>query len=466
MTTSTSSSQNPYSHSGSGPGATSGKPVEALPGVPTNVRFGVLGFSITMSILLYLDRFALSVAQPVMKKELNLDDQQMGYAQGAFFFTYALAQVPAGWLSQKYGPRLTLGLYVFIWSLAFGGMGLVTGLWSLILFRGVLGLAQAGAYPCAGSFLKQWFPVEGRGFANSFTAMGGRLGNLLSNVLTPYLMVLAGTVFAISTGTWRPVFMTYAALGVFWAIGFWFWFRNTPHEHPACNDAERGLITGEKSLATTPPATSPMTERQRSSFEAMLLSPTVWVMCAINFLVNVGWIFLATFLVTFLKKKFPTLELVTIGWLAAAPGLASMCGGLSGGIATDRLVSRFGLRWGRRLTGIIATSGAAIAYLLSLQAESYWAYICLFAAVGFMIDFGLGSLWAVYQDIAGKNVATVLGFANMCGNLAAFFFATVIGGFAKSDDWQSVFVISSIALFLTMICWFFVDPEKKLTADA
>ena len=59
-------------------------------------------------------------------------------------------------------------------------------------------------------------------------------------------------------------------------------------------------------------------------------------------------------------------------------------------------------------------------------------------------------------------MSTVLGFSNMCGNLAAAGFATVIGGFAKAGQWTTVFTIASVALFITMTCWTFVNPHRQL----
>jgi nitrate/nitrite transporter NarK len=85
--------------------------------------------------------------------------------------------------------------------------------------------------------------------------------------------------------------------------------------------------------------------------------------------------------------------------------------------------------------------------------------------VGLLIDFGLGSLWAVYQDIAGRQVAAVLGFANMCGNLAAGVFPLVIGMWADKNRWDLVFVGSASALFVTASCWAFVNPQRKLAAE-
>jgi sugar phosphate permease len=459
---------NPYQAPAAGDTARGSTPGEMFAdpagdgGKPTNIRFGVLGFAVSMSLLLYLHRFALSVAMPPIKTELGLDDEQLGIATGVFFYVYALAQVPAGVLSDRLGARLTLTLYVVLWSLALAGMGFIGGLYSLVIFRGLLGLAQAGAYPCIASVNKRWFPVHRRGIANSLTTMGGRTGGMLATLLTPQLMLLVGLVAGMQSGQWRWVFAMYAILGVAWALGFYGFFRESPDEHARCNDQERRFIRGADSPA--PEANVSRAGLPVLPVAAMARSRTMWLLCGISVFVNFGWIFLVTFLPTYLTSVHKY-SLAQVGFLAALPGLASMLGGVLGGVSTDFLVKNVGLVWGRRTTGLVATIGAGMAYLGCLALDHPIALVALFAGAGFLIDFGLGSLWAVYQDIAGKQVASILGFANMCGNLAAGFFPWVIGIYAKQGQWNAVFLMSAAALFVTASCWLFVDPRQKLAAD-
>lgn len=447
-------------------------------GPPTAIRYQVLAFAVTMSVLLYLHRFALSVAMPPISSELGLSAADLGLATGVFFYVYALAQVPSGWLSDRFGARVTLTAYVVLWSLALGGTGFIGGLGSLIIWRGLLGLAQAGAYPCIASVNKRWFPVHRRGVANSSTTTGGRAGSMLATALTPLLMGVAGTSFGVATGQWRYVFMAYAVLGFVWALLFYRQFRETPDVHERCNEAERTLIRGRVKEATADARTfapalrdanvsSGVLESRRQERPlalSMLLSPTMWLLCGISIFVNVGWIFLVTFLPTYLKKVHQ-MPLVTVGVLAALPVFSGMCGGMLGGLGTDFLVHRVGLVWGRRIPGLVATIGAGLGYLTCLQIDNPYALVALFAMVGLLIDFGLGSLWAVYQDIAGRQVAAVLGFANMCGNLAAGVFPLVIGMWADKNRWDLVFVGSASALFVTASCWAFVNPQRKLAAE-
>src|SRR5438067_1962732 len=224
-------------------------PLPAIAPPPTRVRHLVVGLSVLMAILLYLDRFALTPVTSTILRDLHLDEEQFGRAVGAFFLAYAFCQVPAGWLSDALGARWTLALYVVGWSLATIGLGLAGGLLAITIMRIALGVTQAGAYPAAASLLKRWTPAASRGRANTIVSMGGRAGNLLAQFLTPLLALTAAAAIGWTTGGWRIVLAAYGALGLVWAAAFVWLYRDTPAAHPWCNDAERELIDGRVSAA-------------------------------------------------------------------------------------------------------------------------------------------------------------------------------------------------------------------------
>ena len=137
-------------------------------------------------------------------------------------------------------------------------------------------------------------------------------------------------------------------------------------------------------------------------------------------------------------------------------------GGLTGGAATDRFVQALGLTWGRRLPGLCAGGIVCALYLVASQMHSVWPFIATMVAISFVIEFGLGASWAVFQDIAGRHVASVLGIGNMCGNLCAGAFAWWFGRLADQHQWPSVFFISAAAMALNSLCWLFFDAARPI----
>jgi sugar phosphate permease len=430
----------------------------------TKVRYLVVGMAILMSLLLYLDRFAITPATDTMIRELGLSKGEFGSAIGVFFLAYALLQVPAGRLTDALGARYTLALYVLGWSLATMGLGIAQGLGAIRIMRLVLGAAQAGAYPAAAGLLKRWIPYSGRGLANSSVAMGGRVGLLLALAVTVPLMLLVGNLRGAATDNWRYVFVGFGAIGIIWSAAFVWLYRDDPRQHPWVNRAEADLIGGGESVSP-----APKTSGEPFVVLQILASPQVWLMCWNSVCVNFGWIFLATWLPQFLIEKHGTYVTthigdkgVVAGLMTACTSIAAICGGICGGRATDVLVRRYGRAWGRRLPGMFSGLFVAALYMLVPQLTGLWTFIVAMIVIAFTIDFGLGATWASYQDISGKHVASVLGFGNMWGNLAAALFGWQIGNLAEAGWWDSVFYISATAMLLGAGGWFLFDANRPI----
>lgn len=212
--------------------------------------------------------------------------------------------------------------------------------------------------------------------------------------------------------------------------------------------------------------------RMRLPIGAMLASKEVWLMCIINFCVNIGWILLATWLPQYLIEKHGAYLTAKIGNQAVVAALitavvqvAAMAGGLSGGRATDRFVRTYGRAWGRRLPGLCAGIIVCGLYLLVPRLPGLWWFVAVMILIAFTIDFGLGATWASYQDIGGRHVASVLGVGNMCGNLGAAIFARLIGYLADKDQWDYVFWISAGAMAVASFCWLLFDASRPIVRD-
>ena len=466
---------------------------------PTRVRYRIVALTCAMSVLLYLDRFCIVPVTDTIIRDLNLDRALFGWAIVLFFWSYALMQVPSGWICDRFGSRYALPLYVIGWSLATMLLGFVprlegstfsvaNTLWIFIILRLALGMAQAGAYPAAAGYIKKWIPLTGRARANSIVSMGGRAGGMLANSITTLLMIAAASLLGIASEQWRAVFVFYGLLGLVWAAIFWWQFRERPEDHPACNPAELALV--EPSSATAAPVSA------WSLMTRLIGHPNVILLSFAGIFVNWGWIFLVSWMPSYLKDAYSDqmgaaatsvlqwlnsargalgyepiqstglepFELLG-GPLTALTGVAGVCGCITGGILADILLRRLGPVWGRRAPGMCAATIAACAYGVSLFATDIWVFVGLMAAASFFIDVGLGALWATYQDFGGKYVASVLGFANMCGNLAAGFGGIVYGLFAKHQQWNAVFAIAGSCLLCVAVCWLFVDPTRKFEVE-
>lgn len=177
---------------------------------PTPIRWSIVAIATLMSTLMYLDRFCVSFAQSFIQEDLGLTVKQTSYILSAFFWSYALAQIPSGWLSDRWGGRLMLTIYILSWSLFTLLIGWSTSLWFLLAMQLGHGLGQSGAYPTSAGLLSQWMPLGTRGTASSIVAFGGRLGGFLAPILTAWLIVLFVPVSTSSLITERQLTLSEA----------------------------------------------------------------------------------------------------------------------------------------------------------------------------------------------------------------------------------------------------------------
>lgn len=203
---------------------------------PTAVRIVIAGFLTLMACLLYLDRYAVGIASESMRVDLKMTQTQMSWFLSEFFWSYALCQVPAGWLSDRFGPRIVLTAYLLL-VIVYGTVGSHNPGWTGTVAASPVRGSTGRGIPRLFRDGPQLVPGFTQEHASSIVAMGGRSGAVLAPILTAALM----TAFA---GGWRPVLIVYGLIGIVVAFLFAWICRDSPHSHPHCNQAERELIAG------------------------------------------------------------------------------------------------------------------------------------------------------------------------------------------------------------------------------
>ena len=436
---------------------------DGQPAAATRVRYRVIGVSVLMAFVLYLDRVCLG---EIVKLEMFLDDftggtfgtlsqdqrrAKIGDALGAFFWTYATFQIPAGWASDRFGARRMLTFYILAWSAMTIVLGLVATLLGLFFARLALGLAQAGAYPTSGGIIRRWFRTENRSIASGWVSMGGRIGGAVAPVLTGLLVR--------QLGSWRLVLMIYGAVGIAVAVAYYWIVRERPAEHPDVNDAEADWIGNPQ-------------DDHRSELGDVLpmlgaccRSRTLWLNSLVQFCLNVGWAFLITWLPTYLKDR--GVDDVSGGLLVTLILGVGIPAQLIGGLVGDWSVVKFGLRWGRVMPVAIASMIAGIAYMSCVAIDTVWVVVLCFATVSFMVDVSNPPFWALIQDIGGRNTSGIFAWANMWGNYGAALTSSVLPrlaalgaslGYGNGDSFMFIFLGG--AFFLSGIAVLGMDATR------
>jgi ACS family glucarate transporter-like MFS transporter len=423
---------------------------------PSRVRLRIIAVSMAMAFILYLDRICLAeiVKAASFNAEVPLTKEQIGRVLGVFFFSYALFQVPAGWASDRFGGRQMLTGYIVLWSLFTALTGLVSSFPGLVIMRLLCGAAEAGAYPTSGALIRRWMPLAGRARASSLVTLGGRLGGALAPFLTAWMVV--------SLGHWRPVLWIDGAVGLVVAALYWHVVRNRPSEHPACNAAERALIG-------TPSVEPPLPTRELGRvLLAFCRSGSLWLNAGMQFLINIGWAFLITWLPTYLKEA-KHVEPLAGGRMVTLVLACGMAGQLAGGLFADWSVRRLGLTWGRRLPLCVSGTLAGSAYVGCLACDTAWGVVGCCAVVSFAVDMGTPAIWAFLQDVGGRVTAAAAGWANMWGNFGASVTALMVPwllavGTTGEEGQRYVFMACAGALFLSAFAALGLNAAKPLWA--
>lgn len=382
----------------------------------------------------------------------RISKQQIGSIMGVFFFTYALLQIPAGWIGDRLGARRALTGYILLWSLLAGISGAVFSLTGILWARLGFGLAQAGAYPTSSSIVRRWFPLGQRGQASSFISIGGRLGGAVAPFLTMFLIL--------HIGGWRVTLWVYAIVGIAIAAAYYWIVRDRPSEHPDCNLSERALIG--KPIDDS----RPLLKEIGTATINCCQSPSLWLNAIVQFCINIGWAFLVTWLPTYLKEAHQVPE--QRGALMVSVILAmGMMGQFAGGRLTDWSVRRFGLRLGRILPVTSTSFVAGLAYLMCIGGGSLWLVVVCCAVVSLMTDVGNPSLWAIMQDIGGRNTGAIFGWGNMWGNFGAALHAKLIplllGSTLESNSgYAMVFLLCAISFFVAGFCALGINASKPI----
>ena len=395
---------------------------------PTFVRHKILATATLVAFLMYLDRICLAqiISSDSFQKNIKLEGWQIDWVKGAFFWAYALAQVPAGWLSDRFGARMLISLCIGLWSLFTFATSFSHGFLTLLLARLGCGLAEAGYYPASSGLLTRWAHADSRGFASSMISWGGRVGGALAPGLT-VLVILKG-------GDWRWAGWTYGAAGIVVALCYWRVFREHPRLHPACNEAEISLLAegrGDFQPSRNPPRQFPWRAAWRSG--------NLWLANGVQFCTNIGWAFLILSLPDYLKKVMHVSEgqsgLITTGALTV--GIAALP---VGGLVTDALTRRYGKRLGRMIPMSLSKFAAAGLYILALWMDSPWGLALGFGGVAFFADVGLPAMWTTLQDISGRHQAQLFGWSNMWGNFGAaiqpLLFSAALTAFDSSHNYH------------------------------
>ncbi len=411
---------------------------------PTHVRYWVIFFSVTLAIFSYIDRVALSRAAPKVMADLHLSKVQFGLVLYAFVTCYAL-EIPSGYLGDRLGPRSVLLRIVLWWSFFTFATGRAWSFVSLLACQGLFGMGEAGCFPNITKSLSIWLPQEEKVRAQGIIWLFARWGG----AFTPLLVVML-----LRYVSWRTAFGLFGCIGIVWAVAFYLWFRDDPHDNPRLNAAERELIAGSRKLA----------EHAKVPWGKLIAAPRAWLLCLQYFSLSFSWYFYITWLPTYMDERLKV-NITESAWLNVLPlflgGLGSFLCGQSSRFVAHKLG---GLDKQRRLMSITGFFGASILIFTATRMHSAVPAMLAIGFASFCNDLAMPPSWGAAMDLGGKFAGTLAGAMNMIGNLGGSLAAIVIPLILKYTDnnWNVPFYVASAVYLTGAFLWMGLDPLTPL----
>jgi MFS family permease len=388
----------------------------------------------------YVDRVNVSTAALMFKQDLHLTNAQVGLVFSAFAYPYVIFTSFGGWLSDRFGARLTLTISALIWGGATLVTGLTTTLNAMLLTRAVLGLGEAATFPIATRAMCEWLPERKRAFAQGITHSSSRLGTAITPPLVAWLIAWI---------TWRGSFVVLGITSIAWAGVWYFYFRDDPAAHPAITLSELEAITTRFAKRRTPVPWLRL-------FHRML--PVTLVYFCYGWTL---WLYLAWIPSYFLHNY--RLDLKESAIFSAGVFLAGVIGDTAGGVASDSILRKTGDRNKARRDLVMAGFLCSLVFtiLIFFARSVAWTALCLSAAF-FWSEFTVGPLWAIPMDITPEFSGSASGLMNIGSPLAAIVSPLLFGYLIdKTGNWNYPFFGSIVVLLCGSILALWMKPEQE-----
>lgn len=407
-------------------------------------RYEVLTLLCASAAIAYIQRAALSVPAQEIAGDLAFKDlaRDMGTIQSIWYFGYAAMQIPGGWLADRLGARKALIFFSCLWSVATLLAALSSGFTSLAATWGLMGAAQAGAFPCAAKALGRIFPDTQRARATGLLAAGMTIGGAIAPILAAYFLEwLASPAQSLHIDRWRLLLAAYSIPGLLWAILFWWWIPDSK------------LPATQADLRPVPAV----------DWSRMLSSLPLGLLCAQQFFRAAGMVFFMTWFPTFLQKTRGVSQFDS-GWLTTVAGIGAVVGSLTGGFFSDWLLKKtLSQRLSRQGVAVAGMSGCAVLIVLSYYAQDLNQSIALISLGAFCATFGGVSGYTVAIRFGGNNVATVFSTMNMFGNIGAALFPLSAGWLvAQTGNWNLILFLFAGVMAIDAVCWALLNPKGTL----
>jgi len=390
-----------------------------------HLRWGIAALLFLSTVINYVDRQTLSVLAPVLTRELGITEVEYANILTAFLAAYTVMYVGSGFLVDRWGARLALGIFIVWWSLANMSHALAVGVWSLGALRFLLGLGESGNFMAAFRVVSEWYPARERALVHGLIQGGAAIGAIITPPLVTWIHAHHG---------WRTAFVITGALGLVW-LAFWLLLYDSPDKHPRITEAERKLV-----LAETASAAGAVTV----SWRHLARYPQMWGLMAARFLSDPVWWFYLFWLPKYLveQRGFTMLEMGMLAWI---PYLAADLGALFGGWLSGRFIAKGRPVLSARLSVMLPCAALMPVSLAIHQTQSRAVTIGLICVVTFVHMAWKTNQNTLTNDLFPRHlIGATSGLLAFGTGLGGTLFVWMTGHVVQGFGYGAIFVIMGL----------------------
>jgi ACS family D-galactonate transporter-like MFS transporter len=401
------------------------------PRAASSRRWTIIALLNAGMVIAYVSRSNLPVALalPDFIKSFHLSDVDRGTLNSAFFWAYAVLQIPAGWLVDRYGVKWPYAVSFLFWCLASTGTVFVRSVSQLTMLRVILGIGESVVAPASYKWIRFNFAEKERGLAVGLYMAGTKIGPAIGPPLAAWLIVRYD---------WRVMFLILGLGGLVWLVP---WVALVP------NDAQRPAKDGPKSTAPSP-----------IRFARLMASPVVWGTIIATFCYMYFVYFCMTWMPAyFVEQRHQSLAKMGLYTFFSFAGMAIMA--VLGGWAADGMIRRGGNPVTVRKWFTIA--GFLIASTELIGARSSSLTMAVTFAVVSLSGLGLATAnyWAITQTMfPAATIGRMAGVQNCAASVAGIV-APIVTGWLKQQTGSFeapmkaiwIVLVAGILSYLTMV---------------
>ena len=412
------------------------------------IRWFLIALLVLGGIVNYLDRSTLSVANTTIAQQFHFTPVQMGLLLAAFSWPYAIANLPAGYLVDKFGPKRSYGVAAVAWSVVSMATAAVNSFGLFYALRVALGISESPFFTSGLKVGQRWFNKHERAVPIAVINTGSQIANAIAPPLLTFLML---------TMSWRGMFLIIGALGIV-VVAVWLKTYRDP------TPAEAKLIKGEVDLTDTDEAPN----RTKVSWGSLFTQPNTYFMIIGCFgIFYTAWVYL-TWLPSYLQTS-RGFSLTKTGWLAALPYLCGVLGVLVGGWISTAL-TRAGWRpvSARKAPIVGGAFLAALAVAPVPEIRSDALALVLLCVGYFAVQVPTGCIWTLPSDVVDGHQVSSLGSIQNFGGFLGAAVAPVITGFIlqrTGGNYTMVFALGGVALVIGGLSYLLFVRDRRPVAD-